>query len=243
MDLLRRAGIPARTVQGILRTEPGADRYESGASAALYHRWIEVFYPDRDYVFSIRCASINGVDASYIPFGKRALSRPKGLAPDRHLLKASATHRSRPARNHPHPRREYASGRPAGGESARIASVRNPGYIARLHDREVRPAEIDVKWQRRWERDSASPTWTPRRRPATKFYMLNMFPYPSGSRLHVGHGRNYILGRRALPARADGGPRRRSTRWAGTRSGCRRRTPRSRAACIRASTRWATSRG
>jgi leucyl-tRNA synthetase len=26
------------------------------------------------------------------------------------------------------------------------------------------------------------------------FYMLNMFPYPSGSRLHVGHGRNYILG-------------------------------------------------
>ena len=27
-----------------------------------------------------------------------------------------------------------------------------------------------------------------------EFYMLNMFPYPSGSRLHVGHGRNYILG-------------------------------------------------
>ena len=24
--------------------------------------------------------------------------------------------------------------------------------------------------------------------------MLNMYPYPSGSRLHVGHGRNYILG-------------------------------------------------
>ena len=30
--------------------------------------------------------------------------------------------------------------------------------------------------------------------PGNEFYMLNMYPYPSGSRLHVGHGRNYILG-------------------------------------------------
>ncbi len=30
--------------------------------------------------------------------------------------------------------------------------------------------------------------------PGDEYYMLNMYPYPSGSRLHVGHGRNYILG-------------------------------------------------
>lgn len=78
VDLLRRSGIPARTVQGILRTDPGADRYEAAISG-VYHRWIEVFYPDRGYVFSDPMRSINGVDASYIPFGKRALSRPKDL--------------------------------------------------------------------------------------------------------------------------------------------------------------------
>src|SRR5690606_21153617 len=32
------------------------------------------------------------------------------------------------------------------------------------------------------------------RQPGEKFYMLMMFPYPSGDQLHVGHGRNYILG-------------------------------------------------
>jgi len=54
------------------------------------------------------------------------------------------------------------------------------------------PAEIEGKWQRRWEEARAA--YVDTARAGEKFYMLNMFPYPSGSRLHVGHGRNYILG-------------------------------------------------
>ena len=63
-----------------------------------------------------------------------------------------------------------------------------------MSEKEIyRASEIEPKWQARWEEarvafvDTAEPT-------ARKFYMLMMFPYPSGDRLHVGHGRNYILG-------------------------------------------------
>jgi hypothetical protein len=78
VDLLRRAGISARTVQGVLRTAPGTDAWEKSLGGA-YHRWIEVFYPDRGWVFSDPWASVNGVDARYIPFSRRALERPKEL--------------------------------------------------------------------------------------------------------------------------------------------------------------------
>lgn len=79
VDILRRAGISARTVQGVLRTDPGADGYEAAIGGA-YHRWIEVYYPDRGYVFSDPCSSVNGVDARYIPFSRRALTRPRALS-------------------------------------------------------------------------------------------------------------------------------------------------------------------
>jgi transglutaminase-like putative cysteine protease len=78
VDLLRRVGIRARTVQGIVRTgtaEPAHDARIGGS----YHRWIEVFYPDRGWVFSDPSASINGVDARYLPFSRRSLLRPRAL--------------------------------------------------------------------------------------------------------------------------------------------------------------------
>ncbi|MEO8503213.1 MAG: leucine--tRNA ligase [Acidobacteriota bacterium] len=51
---------------------------------------------------------------------------------------------------------------------------------------------IEAKWQDRWEKQHAAEVDL--RDSKNKTYMLMMFPYPSGDRLHVGHGRNYILG-------------------------------------------------
>ena len=79
VDLLGRVGIFARTVQGILMTEPGADGYDPKIGG-VFHRWIEVYYKDRGYVFSDPSASINGVDGRYVAFTRRALTRPHNLA-------------------------------------------------------------------------------------------------------------------------------------------------------------------
>src|SRR4029077_15989418 len=78
VDLLRRVGVRARTVQGILRTNPGQPAHEARIAGA-YHRWIEVYYPDRGWVFSDPSASINGVDARYLPFGRRSWTKPRSL--------------------------------------------------------------------------------------------------------------------------------------------------------------------
>ncbi len=50
-------------------------------------------------------------------------------------------------------------------------------------------ASIEKKWQEHWKKQKAFRTPTDRTRP--KYYVLDMFPYPSGSGLHVGHPEGY----------------------------------------------------
>ena len=52
--------------------------------------------------------------------------------------------------------------------------------------------EIEQKWQAWWEQEQTFRCDT-QDTTREKFYCLTMFPYPSGS-MHVGHGRNYIMG-------------------------------------------------
>src|SRR5215469_11505850 len=52
------------------------------------------------------------------------------------------------------------------------------------------PEVIEPKWQQEWERSNLYTTREERNRP--KFYVLEMFPYPSGDGLSVGHLHNYV---------------------------------------------------
>ncbi|HMD69100.1 MAG TPA: leucine--tRNA ligase [Chitinivibrionales bacterium] len=54
---------------------------------------------------------------------------------------------------------------------------------------EYKPNEIEQKWQARWREAKLHKTEFDPARP--KYYALDMFPYPSGSGLHVGHCEGY----------------------------------------------------
>jgi len=51
-------------------------------------------------------------------------------------------------------------------------------------------SDIEKKWQQRWTADGSYTVTNDPSRP--KFYVLDMFPYPSGAGLHVGHPLGYI---------------------------------------------------
>ena len=59
-----------------------------------------------------------------------------------------------------------------------------------IHQMQYNFIDIEKKWQEFWAKDKTFQVFEDKNK--EKFYVLDMFPYPSGSGLHVGHPLGYI---------------------------------------------------
>src|SRR3954466_15223845 len=64
----------------------------------------------------------------------------------------------------------------------------NPSKTVKLREMSYPHLEIEKKWQQKWDDEKAFAA-KPDSRP--KYYILDMFPYPSSQGLHVGHPEGY----------------------------------------------------
>lgn len=59
-------------------------------------------------------------------------------------------------------------------------------------DKKINFIKIENKWQKKWEEEKVFQVNEKSKKP--KFYVLEMFPYPSASGLHLGHALNFTIG-------------------------------------------------
>jgi leucyl-tRNA synthetase len=55
-------------------------------------------------------------------------------------------------------------------------------------------AKIEKKWQRKWEKEKVFESHGVGAKGKKKYYVLEMYPYPSANGLHMGHAFNYSIG-------------------------------------------------